>query len=131
MNTRFIVQGNNSEFCSQTYVARVYIEHVIVRLSEINDIPFPDNLYVLMEALEGYAKIFEHSKYFVIEESQICVDATGSVKIWVNADLSINYPNSDHYDDDKNIGEERMVEKLVHIIAENTDRESEPELSFL
>jgi hypothetical protein len=85
-------------------VARVYIEHVIVRLSEINDIPFPENLYVLMEALEGYAKIYEHSKYFVIEENQICVDAAGNVKIWVNADLSINYPNSDHYEDDKNIG---------------------------
>jgi hypothetical protein len=37
---------------------------VKVRLSEITDIPYPDNLYLLMEALEGFGKIFEHSKYF-------------------------------------------------------------------
>lgn len=59
------------------------------------------------------------------------MDASGNVKIWVNADLSINYPNSDQNEDDKNTGEETMVEKLVHIIAENTDRESEPEMTFL
>lgn len=58
-----------------------------------------------MEALEGYSKIFEHSKYFVIEENQICVDSMGNVKIWINSDLSINYPNSDHYGNDKNAGE--------------------------
>jgi len=44
--------------CSMNYTARIYIEHMKVRLSEISDIPFPDNLYVLMESLEGYRKIF-------------------------------------------------------------------------
>lgn len=46
-----------------------------------------------MEALEGYSKIYEHSKFFYIEENQICVDDEGNIKIWVNGDLSINYPN--------------------------------------
>ncbi len=47
-----------------------------------------------MESLEGYNRIYMHSKYFVIEEGQICVDADGNIKVWVNSDLSINYPNS-------------------------------------
>ncbi len=46
-----------------------------------------------MEALEGYSQIYEHSKFFYIEENQICVDDKGNIKIWVNGDLSINYPN--------------------------------------
>lgn len=49
----------------------------------------------MMEALEGYSRIYVHSKYFCIEESQICVDPEGNVKVWVNSDLSMNYPNSE------------------------------------
>lgn len=74
VNSRFLVQKNKEEICSYSYMASVYIEHIKLRLSEINDIPFPDNLYMLMEALEGYACIYEHSKYFIVEENQICVD---------------------------------------------------------
>ena len=66
VNTRYLVQKNNPDFCSHTFMARVYIEHIFTRLSEIKDIPYPDNLYVLMESLEGYSKIYEYSKYFSI-----------------------------------------------------------------
>lgn len=68
---------------------------MLSRLSEIKDVPYPDNLFLLMESLEGYGRIYVHSKYFLIEESQICVDAEGNIKVWVNADLSINYPFSE------------------------------------
>lgn len=116
--------------CSMNYTARIYIEHMKVRLSEISDIPFPDNLYVLMESLEGYRKIFQHSKYFQIEESQICVDDNGTLKIWVNSDLSINYPTNEGFLDFKDKGEEEMVETLINMIAENTDSDTEPSPSF-
>lgn len=39
-------------------MASIYVEHIHLRLSEINDIPYPDNLYMLMEALEGYGVIY-------------------------------------------------------------------------
>jgi hypothetical protein len=45
-----------------------------------------------MEALEGYSLIFNHSGYFRVEENQICVDEHGNVKIWINSNLSYNYP---------------------------------------
>ena len=45
-------------------MANIYIEHIRSRVSEISDIPYPDNLYVLMESLEGYSRIYEKSKYF-------------------------------------------------------------------
>ena len=62
-----------------------------IRLSEISDIPYPENLYVLMESLEGFKQIFKYSNFFQIEENQICVDEHGNVKVWVNEDLSVNY----------------------------------------
>lgn len=60
----------------------------------------------------------------MIEEDQICIDVRGNVKIWINADLSINYPTAEHYEDDKNAGEEAMVDRLIRLVASNTDRES-------
>ena len=47
-------------------MAKIFIEHIKIRISEISDIPYPDNLYILMESLEGFSKIFLHSKYFLI-----------------------------------------------------------------
>ena len=66
VTTKFVDIHNKNELCSRTYTARVYIQHVKLRLSDISDIPYPDNLYVLMEALDGYSKIYEHSKFFYI-----------------------------------------------------------------
>lgn len=47
-------------------MGRVYLEHINVRMSDIYDIPYPDNLYVVMEALEGYSRIYQHSKFFYL-----------------------------------------------------------------
>jgi hypothetical protein len=66
VSTKHIKIHNRNELCSRTYTARVYLEHVKLRLSDISDIPYPDNLYMLMESLEGYSKIYQHSKFFYI-----------------------------------------------------------------
>lgn len=51
------------------------------------------------------------------------MDEAGKVKIWVNGDLSINYPSSQGADE-QNKGEQEMVDKLIRIVAENTDADS-------
>lgn len=63
-------------------------------------------------------------------ENQICVDDAGNLKIWVNADLSVNYPNQDDATDPKANGQEEMVDALVKIVAYNTDPETEPSPTF-
>jgi hypothetical protein len=73
-------------------MAKIYIEHIYTRLSDIKDIPHPDNLYVILSMLEGYQKLYENLHYFKIEEDQVCIDMEGIVKVWVNSDLSKNYP---------------------------------------
>lgn len=72
----------------------------MARLSEIVDIPYPENLCVAMEALEGYQKLLKHSKfYFKVQEDQICFDFAGNTKVWVNSDLSKNYSESEDFKD--------------------------------
>lgn len=73
----------------------MYLEHIGLRLSNLEDLPVGEAVFVLLEALEGYAQLYEHSGYFRVREEQICVDRTGRVKVWVNADLAKNYPECD------------------------------------
>ena len=46
------------------------------------------------------------------------------MKVWVNADLAMNYPNIDSHGEERGLGQEDMVERLIEIVAENTDRDS-------
>lgn len=106
--------------CSKTYSAKVYVEFIKTRLSDITDIPFPENLYVGLSMLEGYNKLYENISYFHIEENQVCVDMDGHVKVWINADLSKNYPC--YGDDGMNLSYCDMVEEIIRIVTENTDK---------
>lgn len=40
----------------------------------------------------GYHKLYDSLGYFDVEENQICIDYLGSVKVWVNKNLSLNTP---------------------------------------
>jgi hypothetical protein len=48
------------------------------------------------------------------------------VKVWVNSDLSKNYPESEGVTSDSK-DEGNMVDDLLNIVWENTDEESEPQ----
>lgn len=78
--------------CSGRWAANIYLEHIGVRLSQIQDIPLSDSLFILLEALTGFEQLYHHAGYFQVEEEQICVDKGGRVKVWVNGNLSKNYP---------------------------------------
>jgi hypothetical protein len=66
----------------------VYIEHIPVRLSDIEDIPYPENIYVLLSSLAGFKKLYQIAGYFKITEDLVCMDKDGRVKVWLNPDLS-------------------------------------------
>ena len=99
VRTFYLKENHQEELCSKTYAAKVYIEHIKTRLSDITDIPFPENLYVANCALDGYHKLYDHLHYFRVEESQICVDSNGLVRVWLNSDLSKNYPELSNEDE--------------------------------
>ena len=61
-----------------------------MRLSQLEDIPISDTLFILQECLEGFMQLYQHSSYFRIDEELICIDRMGKVKVWVNSDLSLN-----------------------------------------
>ena len=46
----------------------------------------------MMAMLDGYKKIFDKIGKFYLAEEQVCIDEDGEVRVWVNSDLSKNYP---------------------------------------
>jgi hypothetical protein len=71
----------------------LYIEHVPLRLSQITDIPFPENLYLLKACLKGFYYIFFHTQSLDIKEDQVCLNEEGRVKVWMNINLARNTPS--------------------------------------
>jgi hypothetical protein len=54
VNAKYLNYEQGREICGSSFRARVFIEHIPVRLSDIQDIPYPENLYVLLSALDGF-----------------------------------------------------------------------------
>lgn len=92
--------------------------------------PLSDALFILLESLEGFFQLYQHSGYFRISEDLICFDRTGRVKVWVNADLSKNFPEGDSEGGRQQRDEVDMVEQLIAIIAATTDADDVPETSI-
>ena len=93
VNTIHYINTSVKEFCSSIHRAEVYIQHIPVRLSDITDIPYPENIYILKNCLYGFWQLFSIIGYFKPHEDLVCIDSYGEVKVWMNADLSRNYPN--------------------------------------
>jgi hypothetical protein len=55
------------EICSGKWAANVYLEHVGMRLSQIEDVPISDALYMLLQAIDGYQLLYLHSGYFRVQ----------------------------------------------------------------
>jgi hypothetical protein len=49
-------------------VANVYLEHIGWRLSHIEEVPIAESMLILVEAIEGYMQLYQHSGYFKIND---------------------------------------------------------------
>ena len=79
--------------CTTIYTGFLYIEKVDLRLKQINDIPFPDLLCMYESVLKGFKSLYSKVGYFDIQEEMIFINRHGQIKVWMNANLSKNYPN--------------------------------------
>lgn len=102
-----------------------------LRLSQLEEVPLGEALYVLGEALEGYQLLYQHSGYFRVRDEQICVDRNGRVKVWVNAHLARNHPDCDTDCGRNRKDEVDMVEQLLEVVSASTDTEEMPTPSLL
>ena len=82
-------------FCSTgTLQGDAYIQHIPVRLCDITDIPYEEFLYILKLSLRGFKKLYKKVGYFIVKEDLVCIDKEGTIRVWMNADLSCHYPEN-------------------------------------
>jgi hypothetical protein len=62
--SKFFREESQRDMCSTFYKGNVYLEHIPVRLNQINEIPYPDVLHVYHQAFRGFAKLFDKVGYF-------------------------------------------------------------------
>ena len=71
---RALVNTSTSELCTNSHTACIYFDKVEMRLTDINDIPFLDALYMLRVCLEGFAILKEHFGLFAIAEDMVFIN---------------------------------------------------------
>jgi hypothetical protein len=94
VNTVYFSESIRREFCSTSYGGTLYTEHIPLKLSEIKDIPSPDNLYILLSALDGFSTLYARIGFFNVEECMICINKQGKARVWVSDDLSRITPDA-------------------------------------
>ena len=93
VNAVFYENTSVKELCSTVHQAEVYIQHIPLRLVDITDIPYPENVYMLRNCLYGFQQLHSLIGCFLPHEALICLDSYGEVKVWMNSDLSKNTPD--------------------------------------
>lgn len=121
--------------CSTIYSGNAYLDKIDLRLKEINDIPFQDQLYLYQAVLEGFKVLNEKFGYFTITEEMIFITKEGKVRVWMNPNPSRNTPYS--HDPlgcnlDKKMSmqprrthgsQSQMLSCLIQLVEENTDQQ--------
>ena len=90
--SRFFKDESTSELCAAYYRGNLYLERIHLRLSDIDEIPYPDILHMYSQCFKGYAELFDAFGYFDVIEEMICVNKEGVVKVWINKTLDRHLP---------------------------------------
>ena len=122
VRTLHLSQQTTRDLCSVNYFVKVYTDRIPIKLTEIADIPYPDNLYVLLSCLDGFGRIAEYMGCFDVSENMIGVNTQGEVKVWLNDNLSLIRPDFGFSEKHRR----SMIQKIVDIVDDNTDKASEP-----
>ena len=83
---------------------------------------------MLRQVLKGFHIIYENIGYIKPFDDLICITRKGVVKVWINSDLSKNFPNIKNIDDNftSTKSESKLINEILHIIMNNTDSTGEP-----
>ena len=115
--TRHLKREVQRDLCGSIFKGVIYIERVPLRLSKINEIPFPDVLHLYAQAFRGFELLRQQAGPFNVTEDMIGINSAGVVKVWVNSDFASSAPERTF---EGNISEVNMVQKIVHVIDLNT-----------
>lgn len=78
--------------CQGQDFIKVKTEYIPYRLSELQNISFPEAIYILREALIGYRAITDFCGVARINDEMIGFTPEHKVKVWINENFACNLP---------------------------------------
>lgn len=87
-----------------------------MRLSNVENIPYPDVFHLYDSCINGYSQLANAVGFFSIDEDQIGINEKGKVKVWLNN----LYQESEVRG--ARVTEPVMVRELLNILQANTDQ---------
>lgn len=101
-----------------TNIEKIFVEAIRVKLSDFEDIPYPDVFHLYKHCLDGYHQLTSHVGFFNIDEDQIGINEDGVVKVW----LSSQYQNDRVFG--SRVNEPQMVRELLSLLNAKTNHDS-------
>jgi hypothetical protein len=110
----------------------VFTEYIPFRLSDVKMLSHGQGIYVLSEALAGFAELYGRVGPFQINENLIGFNQEGEVKVWYNPNFADNSVDNDRiilmstvnpYDFDRKFSQNQehdMVEDTINAVARYT-----------
>lgn len=69
------------------------MERISKRLSDLNEIPYPDVLHLYSQAFRGFELMLRQVGPFNVTEDMIGVNKSGVVKVWISSDFASSLPD--------------------------------------
>lgn len=92
-----------------------------MRLSNLEDIPFPDVLHLLNACLRGFEELAGTVGYFRVDEEQIGISESGNVKVWLNTAFESMQVVGNHP-----VPEHEMLQDILGLVFQAEDPDSYP-----
>jgi hypothetical protein len=72
----------------------VYVQHLELPLSRMQGLIFPEAIYLVQQALEGFRLLWERAGSVGLSDEAIGLDGKGDCRVWLNRSLALDYPHS-------------------------------------
>jgi hypothetical protein len=72
------------------HAAKIFVEKIPLRLSNVTDIPYPDVLHLYDVCINGFRQLSETVGFFSVDEDYIGVNEHGQARVWLNTAFEIS-----------------------------------------
>ena len=97
----------------------MYLENIVLRLSQIGQVPYPDIIHLYSQTLRGFQDLSRHLGYFEVDEELVGVNRKGEVKVWCHRRFDEIKPEVKV--GGKTLLQEEMVVQVIRMVDRNSN----------
>ena len=79
---KYLSQTKTKELCADCYKGSVYLENMVLRLGQVDQVPYPDVAYLYKQLLFGFHELCVFYGPFAVSEELVFINKKAEVKAW-------------------------------------------------